>query len=78
MEQPHQHDIIQWQAAVPTMVPTTVPTINPTARKRRVGKLSPADHLILMGHVCEHRGEYTSGKIVFWKKIGQLFEEDTG
>jgi len=60
--------------------PTPAPAnIAPRGQRRfRTAKLTPEDHLILMGHVCEHRGEYQKGKTTFWKTISQLFEEDTG
>src|SRR5271167_1465802 len=56
-----------------TPAPATRPTVRP-----RIRKLTPADHLILMNHVCEHQGEFTSSCIAFWKTISKLFEEDTG
>ena len=56
--------------------PASTP-VSTTSRQKGKQKLTPAEHLILMNHVCEHEGEYTSRKTVFWNKISQLFEEDT-
>src|SRR5450432_4134971 len=59
-------------------VPISMPTSTIGQKRPRNAKLTSDKHLILMGHVCEHRSEYTKGKIVFWKTIGSLFEEDIG
>jgi hypothetical protein len=86
IEQERGYSVISW-AATPSPAPTVRSTLAleptptpapPKVRKARNPKLTPDEHLILMNHVCEHQGEYTSGKIAFWKTIGQLFEEDTG
>jgi hypothetical protein len=66
----------QFQAQLP--IQPLLPTSTPSSSKKRVGKLTAKEHLILLRHVCEHQGEYQNGKIAFQKKISQLFEEDTG
>src|SRR5450432_442023 len=77
---------IELESQAPTPSPArTIPsrsvasTLGPENDRKRLrpGKLTPNEHLILMGHVCEHRGEYNRGKIAFWKTISHLFEEDT-
>jgi hypothetical protein len=86
IEQERGYSVISW-APKPSPAPAvrstpalaSTPTPEPAkVRKARNPKLTSDEHLILMNHVCEHQGEYTSGKIAFWKTIGQLFEEDTG
>lgn len=82
IEQERGYSVISW-ALTPSPVPTvqstpalaSTPTPTPTpapaqVRKARNLKLTPDEHLILMNHVCEHQGKYTSGKIAFWKIIG--------
>jgi hypothetical protein len=59
--------------ATPTPAPATT-----TGTRARIRKLTPADHLILMTHVCARQDEYLTGKIAFWKTISMLFQEDTG
>ena len=63
-----------------SQLPTPSPanTASRGQKRFRTARLTPEDHLILLGHVCEHRGEYQKGKTAFWKTISQLFEEDTG
>jgi hypothetical protein len=86
LQHQHYHTWALPQAPVippsPSPVPATPVPATPVptrgSKRPRGAKLTPDEHLILMGHVCEHRGEYTKGKIAFWKTISQLFEEDTG
>jgi hypothetical protein len=56
--------------------PASMPVSTLSCQKGKQ-KITPAEHLILMNHVCEHASKYTSGKTIFWKKISKLFEEDT-
>jgi hypothetical protein len=61
-----------------TTTPTPTPAPESALKRKTWTKLTPDDHLVLLNHVCDHMGDFASGRIQFWKTMSELFEEDTG